>query len=279
MLKEKVRYGGQIFFIPLNNIVPNANQPRKIFNKDELESLAQSIKHNGILQPISVHRTASVNVYEIISGERRYRAARLAGLTAVPCIVLEAQAERLAVLALIENIQREDLSFLEEARAINETMTTFGFSQEEMAAKLGMAQSTLCNKLRILKLPPDVCMDIERYKLTQRHARALLRLPNDEQMRKALSQMLEKHMNVTQAENLVERMLNPKKERKAPILIFNDLKIFVNSLNFAVEKMNSAGINAKAVKQENEDYVEYTVVIPKRVGEPAHNFLHSKKVM
>ncbi|MCR4925948.1 MAG: ParB/RepB/Spo0J family partition protein, partial [Clostridiales bacterium] len=243
MMKNKVKYGGQIFLIELKNIKPNPKQPRRNFDEKELLCLAQSIRANGLLQPISVHKTDEPDKYCIISGERRYRASKLAGMITIPCIVLEADEEKCAVLSLIENIQRQDLSFFEEARAINELMLNYGFSQEEMALRLGKAQSTLSNKLRLLKLPPDVCMDIDRYKLTERHARALLKLKTEKDIRVALKEIIEKHLNVAQTEKLIDKMLNPVSAKKQPIILFKDLRIFLDTLNKAVDRMNKAGIN------------------------------------
>lgn len=263
-MKNKVKYGGQIFLIPLENIKPNPDTAEKSFDEAELMALAQSITESGLLRPISVHRTSRINRYEIISGEESYIACKMAGLYSIPCVVLEAETEKNALLSLIENIRREDLSFFEEARAINDLMISFGFSQEEMAKRLGRSQSALCNKLRLLRLPPDVCFDIERCKLSERHARALLKLETDEQIREVLSCIVQRHLSVSQTDKLIEKMINPvKKIKKTPAYAFKDLRIFVNTLNYAVEKMNNAGITASTAKSENEEYIEYTVTIAK----------------
>lgn len=263
-MKNKVKYGGQIFLIPLENIKPNPDTEEKSFDETELMKLAQSITENGLLRPISVHRTSRINRYEIISGAESYMACKMAGLYSIPCVVLEAETEKNALLSLIDNIRRENLSFFEEARAINDLMISFGFSQEEMAKRLGRSQSALCNKLRLLRLPPDVCFDIERYKLGERHARALLKLETDGQVREALDKIKNGHLSVSQTNKLIEEMTDPvKKIKKTPSAAFKDLRIFVNTLNYALEKMNNAGIAASAAKSENEEYIEYIVTIAK----------------
>ena len=186
MKSNKYKIGGQIILVPQEEIFPNPNQPRKRFDFDELEGLAQSIRQNGIIQPIAV-RVNEKGQYELISGERRLRASRLVGITRIPCIIMEANDSKSALFALIENIQRTDLSFFEEAVAIDRLINEYGMSRDEVCKKLGKAPPTVSNKLRLLRLPEEIRLKIVQENLTERHARALLRLNNLSQIQRALS--------------------------------------------------------------------------------------------
>lgn len=261
----KPKSGGNILMIPEQEIMPNPTQPRRHFDRQELANLAQSIRANGILQPVTV-RTIPGG-YELIAGERRLRAARLAGLTHIPCILINADDRKTALFSLLENLQRQDLSFFEEADAIQKLMRVYGLSQEEAARKLGMAQSTLSNKLRLLRLPESIRLTLEREQLTERHARTLLRLETAAQMEEALSRIIDEKLNVAQSEKLIEQLLqkpvSEKKGKKAPIKLFKDVRLFVNTLNHAVDTMKRAGISAASSRNETDEYIEYIVRIPK----------------
>lgn len=263
---SKQKSGGQILLIPHEDIHPNRNQPRKRFDCDELEGLAESIRQNGIIQPLIV-RSLENGQYELIAGERRLRAARIVGVARIPCVVMQISDEKSAVLALLENVQRQNLGFFEESEALIHIMRLYCLSQEELAAKLGKAPSTISNKLRLLKLPPDVRLEISKANLTERHARALLKLENEAQMRRALSIIIERRLNVAETDKLVDQMLqNGIKPRKPPLKLFKDVRLFVNTLNHAVDTMRRAGIEADSVKSETEEYIEYVVRIPKSSG-------------
>lgn len=263
MKSGKYKIGGQIILVPQEEIYPNPNQPRTRFDFDELESLAQSIRQNGIIQPIAV-RINSKGEYELISGERRLRASRLVGITQVPCIVMEANDEKSALFALIENIQRSDLGFFEEAQAIERLITDFGMSREEVCKKLGKAAPTISNKLRLLRLPEEIRMRITQENLTERHARTLLRLTSVSQMERAMSIIAEKRLNVAESERLVTQILTTdSRHRQPPVKLFKDVRIFVNTLNHAVDTMRRAGIEADSAKSETDEYIEYIVRIPK----------------
>ncbi len=261
----KPKSGGNILMIPEQEIMPNPTQPRRHFDRQELANLAQSIRANGILQPVTV-RTIPGG-YELIAGERRLRAARLAGLTHIPCILINADDRKTALFSLLENLQRQDLSFFEEADAIQKLMRVYGLSQEEAARKLGMAQSTLSNKLRLLRLPESIRLTLEREQLTERHARTLLRLETAAQMEEALSRIIDEKLNVAQSEKLIDQLLqkpvSEKKGKKAPIKLFKDVRLFVNTLNHAVDTMKRAGISAASSRNETDEYIEYIVRIPK----------------
>ncbi|MDO4495775.1 MAG: ParB/RepB/Spo0J family partition protein [Clostridiaceae bacterium] len=263
MKSGKYKIGGQIILVPQEEIYPNPNQPRKRFDFDELESLAQSIRQNGIIQPIAV-RVNSRGEYELISGERRLRASRLVGMAQIPCIIMEASDEKSALFALLENIQRSDLGFFEEAQAIEKLIDDFGMSRDEVCKKLGKAPPTISNKLRLLRLPEDIRLKICQENLTERHARALLRLPAESQMQRAMSIIAEKRLSVAETERLVSQILdNDSRRRQPPVKLFKDVRIFVNTLNHAVDTMRRAGIEADSAKSETDEYIEYIVRIPK----------------
>ena len=263
MKSGKYKIGGQIILVPQEEIYPNPNQPRKRFDFDELESLAQSIRQNGIIQPIAV-RVNSRGEYELISGERRLRASRLVGMAQIPCIIMEASDEKSALFALLENIQRSDLGFFEEAQAIEKLIDDFGMSRDEVCKKLGKAPPTISNKLRLLRLPEDIRLKICQENRTERHARALLRLPAESQMQRAMSIIAEKRLSVAETERLVSQILdNDGRRRQPPVKLFKDVRIFVNTLNHAVDTMRRAGIEADSAKSETDEYIEYIVRIPK----------------
>lgn len=263
MKNIKYKIGGQIILLPQEDIYPNPNQPRRRFDFDELEGLAQSIRQNGIIQPIAVRVNSNGN-YELISGERRLRASRLVGISQIPCIIMEASDDKSALFALIENMQRCDLGFFEEASAIEKLIVDFKMTREEVCKKLGKAQPTISNKLRLLRLPEDVRLKITQEGLTERHARALLRLTNRSQLDRALSIIADRRLNVTESEKLIEQMLSKSKNAKKPtVKLFKDVRIFVNTLNHAVDTMRRAGIDADSAKSETDEYIEYIVRIPK----------------
>lgn len=266
MLKErKYKKTNEVLQIPSRLIVPNPHQPRKSFSWDDLEGLAESIHYNGLLQPITV-RKRDDGRYELISGERRLRACKMAGISAIPSIVVDIDEEKSAVLAVLENLQRENLHFFEEAEAIERLIKGFGMSQEEVAKKLGKSQSALSNKLRLLRLPNDVRYNITLYGLTERHARALLRLPTIMQMNQVIDTIAEQGLNVSDTEQLIADILKKpqgKDKKGKTVMVFKDVRIFINTLNHAVTTMRKSGINATASKNETEEFIEYTVKIDK----------------
>lgn len=266
MKSGKYKIGGQIILIPQEDIYPNPNQPRNRFDFDELEGLAQSIRQNGIIQPIAV-RINSKGQYELISGERRLRASRLVGVPQIPCIIMEVDDRKSALFALLENVQRSDLGFFEEAQAIEKLINDFGMSRDEVCKRLGKAPPTISNKLRLLRLPEEIRLRITQENLTERHARALLRLTSNSQMERAMSIVAEKRLNVAETERLVTQILNnDKRPRQPTVKLFKDVRIFVNTLNHAVDTMRRAGIEADSAKSETDEYIEYIVRIPKSGG-------------
>ena len=260
-----VKSENTILEIPIIKIRPNKAQPRRLFSEEELCALSQSIAENGVLQPLTV-RKVSASEYELVAGERRLRACVMAGLRKVPCILVKCSDKESAVYALLENLQRADLSFFEEARGISRLIRRYGFTQEQAARKLGKSQSTVANKLRLLRLTPEEQEWIENAGLSERHARCLLQLDDEESRREALSKIISDSLTVRQTEELVSVLQNtaPKENRRSGgKAVIKDFRIFVNTINKAVSTMRIAGINAQASQTDNGNFIEYTIRIPK----------------
>ena len=256
--------------IEVNKIRFNPYQPRQDIEEDALEELSMSIMRYGLMQPISVRQINS-DEYELIAGERRLRACRNIGLEKIYARIMKVNGTDSAVLALIENIQRENLGYMEEAEAFSTLIAEHGLTQEELAERLGKNQSTIANKIRILKLSPKIRAILKENNLTERHARALLRLPDEALRQKALSSIIKRGLNVSKTDELIEEMLiaeneknNAVKRNAREIRIFKDIRIFTNTIKQAVDMMQKSGIAAESVKNENDDYIEYTIKIPKK---------------
>ena len=265
-----------VLFIPVDRIRPNRAQPRNRFDTNTMIRLADSVRRYGILQPLTVRippRQSSDDdvvithapVYELIAGERRLRAARLAGLAEVPCILMKADNRKAAILGLVENVQRADLNPFEEAEAIRRLMNEWGATQLEVAERLGKAQSTIANKLRLLRLSADQRARILAANLTERHARALLRLETESERTDALNAMIAEQMTAPDAERYVTELLNPPEEAAQIIRVplIRDVRIFINTLSKAVESIRRSGLDAKSAETETDEYIQYTVFIPK----------------
>ena len=263
IISSKNKATNQIQFIPHDLIKPNPQQPRVRFDYNELEGLACSIRANGLLQPINV-RVLENGEFELISGERRLRAARMKGMTKIPCIVMNASDQQSALFAIIENVQRENLDFFEEAVAIERLMTEYGLSQDEIAEKLGKAPSTLSNKLRLLRLPEEIRDKISYAGLSERHARALLTLPDNNTRKRVLDIVIERHLTVAETERLIQDVHKRRKgPRKPQTKAYKDMRIFLNTLNHAVDIIRKAGIEADTAKRETDEYFEYVIRISK----------------
>lgn len=264
---EKCR---EVVEVPVSQIRANPYQPRKEMQQESLEELGNSIRQYGLMQPLVV-RQLNCNEYELIAGERRLRACRHIGLERVPAVIMCVGGTDSAVLALIENIQRENLNYMEEAEAFTALISEHGLTQEELADKLGKKQSTVANKIRILKLSTEIRAVLMQNRLTERHARALLRLPDEKTRRRALDSIVQRGLNVAKSEELIEAMLEKiqgisKEKQKKNIRVFKDIRIFVNTIRQAVDMMKQSGIAAQSNKREFEDYIEYTIKIPKSVS-------------
>ena len=258
-LSSRVRY------IPINDIRPNPQQPRRRFDEGGLRELSESIAAYGILQPLTVRDRGGV--YELVAGERRLRAARIAGLREVPCLIAEVGEEDAALLALIENLQRRDLDYMEEAAAIARLIRRYGLSQQQAAEKLGKSQPTIANKLRLLRLSAPVIDCLRQYGLTERHARTLLRLTDPEQQLAAARHIGKRGLNVAQTEQYIDRLTAENRTeppRRRPTYVIKDVRLFLNSVERGVRLMQSAGVGAEVGRRDTEEEILLTIHIPKR---------------
>lgn len=256
-----------VISVAIGLISPNPAQPRTYFDDYALTQLAVSIQQNGIMQPLIVRRMEN-GTYQLIAGERRLRAARLVNLDYVPCIVIEKEDKESAVLAILENIQRADLNYLEEAAAIKRLIDHYELTQEEAAQKLGIAQSTVANKLRLLRLSDKDKELVLRYGLTERQARAVLRLP-EVKREGAVKEIYTRQLNSAQTDNYVEGLLVQLEQElmPKPRIInrtnpMNTIGLYLNSFNKTVEEMKSAGIHCDMTKKKTEECIEYRLTIP-----------------
>ena len=250
--------------IPLEEIRPNPSQPRQEFDQKELDSLSGSIRENGLLQPILVRQKNYG--YELIAGERRLRACRLAGLVTVPCLVSDCDEKNAAIYAMLENLQRQDLKVFEEAEGLQKLIAQWGVTQEEAAKRLGKSQSSIANKMRLLRLTPPERQKITEAGLSGRHARALIRITDETLRGQVLEEVIRRNLNVAQTDRLVDKRLEDAakpENRRHQTIIWKDYRIFLNTVNQAVEMMRRSGIAAKADNRETEQFYEWTVRIPK----------------
>ena len=261
--------------IPIVLIRPCRSQARRFFDEEEMAALTKSIDENGILQPITVRKISPAE-YELVAGERRLRAASKCGMKKIPCIIVCCDDRQAGVLSLIENLQRTDLNPFEEADGIRRLIEDYGLTQDEAAKRLGKKQSTVANKLRLLRLGEEEREWIIRAGLTERHARALLKIDNAVTRKIALSEIISRGLNVSQTEKYIENAQQaeevPKTQRKNRF-IFKDVRVFVNTINKAIDTMKSSGIDAFSEKTETEEYIEYTVRIPKSAAGREENVL------
>ena len=263
LFKEKEKVAGQVVMIDISLICANRSQPRTEFSDEALCSLAQSIRENGILQPVCVRKVGAV--YEIISGERRTRAAKLAGLTEIPCIVMNVDDEQSAVLALIENIQRKDLSYFEEALAIEKLINFYGMTQENAAERLGKAQSTIANKLRLLRFTDAEKRLLITGNLSERQARALIRIDDARLRKSTLETVVTRHLNIEQTEELVAKVIDgvpPKEKHKPPKHFVAPPRLYMNSLNALIKRIREDRIPCELFTEKSENYYEYTIKFP-----------------
>lgn len=256
----------RVAFLRVDSIRPNPSQPRRYFDEDALRELSESIRRYGILQPLTVRR--GENGYELIAGERRLRAARLAGLTEVPCLIARSSEEESALLALIENLQRRDLHYFEEAAAVAKLIAAYGLSQEQAAEKLGRSQSAVANKLRLLRLSPACAELLRANGLSERHARALLRLTDEEDRLRVLRVMLERRYTVEQSESYIEQLLREKQKMppRQPAYIVKDVRIFLNTIRHSVGVMQRAGVAAEMQREDTDEEIRLSIRIPRHAG-------------
>lgn len=276
------RYGllesRRVHMVKVDDIRRNPHQPRTVFDEDGLNELSESIRQYGVLQPLTV-RKSSLGGFELVAGERRLRASKLAGLREVPCILLDASEKQSSVIALVENLQRCDLDFFEEAEGIQSLIRQFGLSQDEAARRLGKSQSAIANKLRLLRHPEEVTAAIRKHGLTERHARCLLRIEGLEARLEAIGHVAAERLNVAQTEAYVEQLLARAAEPPAPaapeseakrnirtLYVFKDVRLFLNSISRAIDTMRRSGVNASYDKEEEDGGIRLTISIPNVKG-------------
>lgn len=251
----------RILSLPLDAIRPNPDQPRRFFDHEGLEELANSIRALGILQPLTVRQVDGG--WELVAGERRLRAAALAGLDRVPCISIQTDSQNSSLLALVENLQRRDLDFLEESLALDKLLRTYCLSQDEVARRIGKSQSAVANKLRLLRLPPQLLSRLQEAGLSERHARALLRLENDHRLEQAAQHIIACKLTVAQTDQYVDSLLAAKKTRPKRTYIIKDVRLFLNSVDRGLSMMRTAGVDACFHRQDTEEAICLTIRIPK----------------
>ena len=259
--------GARVALLPIDRIVPNPGQPRHHFDQTALEELAASIRRYGILQPLTVRQTAGG--WELVAGERRLRAARLAGLREVPCLLSQADPQESAALALVENLQRQDLHYLEEAAALRRLVEDYGLTQEEAARRLGKSPSAVANKLRLLRLSPECAALLVEYGLSERHARALLRLEEEGERTAALRYIIDHGLNVAQSETYIDQRLahlqTAPPQRRATFIL-KDVRLFLNSVERGLGVMRRAGVDAGWDRRDTDSEILLTIRIPKQSG-------------
>lgn len=269
-IEEKKAEEKKITMIPIDLIRPNPYQPRRKFDQSSMDELCQSIQQYGVIQPINVRKISNTH-YELVAGERRLRATAMAGKKEIPAIVVDIGEDDSAILALIENLQREDLGYMEEAEGYRNLIKEHGLTQEELAQKIGKSQSTIANKIRLLRLSPMVKKLLSDNGLTERHARALLKIEEEQIQLKVLQKVCERGLNVRKTEELVQKALDKycsasnSEEYKGRITkSIKDIRIFVNTIRQAIDTMKKSGVNARAAQIDRGEYLEFIVRIPKR---------------
>ena len=258
-------------YLPISKILTNPDQHERIADSAEMRKLSESIAKYGVLQPLSVRRHESG--YELLSGERRLRAAKIAGLNEVPCIVIDVNTRESAVLMLIEKLKRRDIDFIEQARGLSRLVNTYGYSQEEVARFVGLSQPAVANKLRLLKIPSDILYIIRDAGLSERHARALLRLEIESDIAAALGTVIAEEMTVAKTEEMIDNILSgrPQKvhlplqrdEPKKTVFVINDTRLLVNSITRGVKLLRNSGVAVRLEQEETEKELTLTITIPK----------------
>jgi len=251
----------RVVAVPLEKIDSNPYQPREDFDEEKLRELADSIREHGVLQPVVLRRRESG--YELIAGERRVLASKWAGLETIPAIVRDATDEAAAELALIENLQREGLEAVEEALGYARLMREFGLSQSALARKVGRSQSAISNKLRLLQLPEEVLKEVSRHRLSERHARALLKLEEKDLQLRIVQEIVEEELSVRETEKRIDVLCAKAGEEgkgsKRVVRVFKDARLFVNSVKQLAEEMRKSGVVVEMEKEEREDGLDLVI--------------------
>ncbi|MBE7046949.1 MAG: ParB/RepB/Spo0J family partition protein [Ruminococcaceae bacterium] len=267
-MNQRFSQKDSVVYIPVKAIRPNPYQPRKSFSQKALRELSESVKQYGVIQPVTVRQRGFYS-YELVTGERRLKACQMAGIEKIPAIIIDTRENDTAIISLIENIQRENLSFFDEAEAISSLIETHNISQELLAKKLGKSQPSIANKLRLLRLDRKERSMIVEFGLSERHARSLIRICDSEKRMEILKKVCESNLNVRDTERLVDKVLYDKENEKTPrkskrIKLFTDIRVFTNTILHAVSSMKESGIDAESTRFENEDYYEYVIKIKKK---------------
>ena len=254
---------GRVQYLPAARIRPNPLQPRTHFDAAGLQELADSIRQYGILQPLTVRKAGGA--YELVAGERRLRAARLAGLTEVPCLLADVDDASSGMLALVENLQRRDLDYIEEAEGLRRLMQQYRLSQEQAARRIGKSQSAVANKLRILRHPPSVLQALRENHLTERHARALLKLPDEAERLRVIGLIAQGEWTVAKTEQYIDSLLAPRTPQRRELggFVLRDVRLFLNSIDHQLDLVRAAGVGASRERQETEQEIVLTIRIPK----------------
>lgn len=268
VMNQRFSQKDSVVYIPVKAIRPNPYQPRKSFSQKALRELSESVKQYGVIQPVTVRQRGFYS-YELVTGERRLKACQMAGIEKIPAIIIDTRENDTAIISLIENIQRENLSFFDEAEAISSLIETHNISQELLAKKLGKSQPSIANKLRLLRLDRKERSMIVEFGLSERHARSLIRICDSEKRMEILKKVCESNLNVRDTERLVDKVLYDKENEKTPrkskrIKLFTDIRVFTNTILHAVSSMKESGIDAESTRFENEDYYEYVIKIKKK---------------
>jgi len=272
----------KVVTVELDKIAPNPYQPRRTFEEDKIEELSQSIQTYGLLQPVIVRKTGR-DAYQLVVGERRVIACRRLGMNKIPAVIKELSDNAVATIALIENLQRENLDFIEEARGYERLINEFNFTQEVLAQRLGKSQSTIANKLRLLKLPDKVIQLLTNGDLTERHARALLKLNSADEQEKLVEEIIQKDLNVKDTENRVEEILSDaqedkgkgkSKKGKASKGVVRDLRIYLNTIRQAIFMVKKSGLTPLVEENDGDEYYEISIKLPKKVEEKSKNVIN-----
>lgn len=264
-LDEDMYHPDEVIQLPVEKIVPNRFQPREIFNEEKIKELAQTIHTHGMIQPIVVRKIED-EMYELIAGERRWRAVQLLEWDSISSIIRDMNDTETASVALIENLQREELTVIEEASAYEQLLKLHSLTQEALAQRLGKSQSTIANKIRLLKLPEEVQQALLDKHITERHARALIKLKDSDLQLKILAEILEKDLNVRQTEERIDAKNNPKEKEKRPTLkgVNKDIRIAMNTIRQSLNMVSDTGIDVETDEKDHEDYYQFTIRIPKK---------------
>lgn len=265
--EEQSFHPDEVIQLPVNRIIPNRYQPRTIFDEEKIKELAQTIHTHGMIQPIVV-RKLDQHTYELIAGERRLRAVEMLGWDQVPTIIRDLNDTETASVALIENLQREGLTVIEEALAYEKLLQLHSLTQEALAQRLGKSQSTIANKLRLLKLPEKVQHALLEKKISERHARALISLQEEKLQVEVLNKIIEEHLNVKQTEELIRKLKEPEErpKRKRVVLkgVHKDIRIAMNTIRQSLHMVSETGLEIESTETELEDYYQFTIKIPKQ---------------